>query len=190
MDAGIRAALEADPMVDITTHGRKSGDSRRIEMPLLRNSPNAATVRSSNAQASSLSLSILLVDDHRIVREGLRTLLTNASADAVQVREAENGRLAIAEAAKFIPDVVVMDLAMPNMDGWEAIRQLHQSSWTSAIPVVAVSAVADGREAAFEVGCDAYLTKPCAPQVLWAQIQALLTPPDARPAYKSRPAYK
>ena len=91
---------------------------------------------------------------------------------------------AVKKAADLWPNVIVMDLAMPHMNGWEAIRLLHQSSWTSMIPVIAVSAIADGRDAAFAVGCDAYLTKPCTPQVLWAQIQALLTPPDARPPYK------
>ena len=60
---------------------------------------------------SEAPIRVMLVDDHEVVREGLRTLLTNASSDGVQVREAENGRRAISEAAKFQPDVVVMDVA-------------------------------------------------------------------------------
>ena len=124
---------------------------------------------------------ILIVDDDPDARDMYGEYL---QAMGCEVYKARDGQEAVKKTADLWPNVVVMDLAMPNMDGWEAIRQLHQSSWTSAIPIVAVSAHADGREAAFEVGCDAYLMKPCTPQVLWAQIQKLLTPPDARPSYK------
>ncbi|HEY6210987.1 MAG TPA: response regulator [Vicinamibacterales bacterium] len=124
---------------------------------------------------------ILVVDDDSDARDMYAEYLQAMGCD---VFKAKDGAEAVKKTTDLWPNVVVMDLAMPNMDGWEAIRQLHQSSWTSAIPVVAVSAVAEGRDAAFAVGCDAYLTKPCTPQVLWKQIQALLTPPDARPAYK------
>jgi len=124
---------------------------------------------------------ILVVDDDLDAREMYSLFLKSKGCD---VFKATDGAEAIKKARDLWPNVIVMDLAMPNMDGWEAIRKLHQSSWTSMIPVIAVSAVADGRDAAFAVGCDAYLTKPCMPQVLWAQIQALLTPPEARAPYK------
>ena len=124
---------------------------------------------------------ILIVDDDSDARDMYGDYLETMGCDVYKARD---GQEAVKKTNDLWPNVVVMDLAMPNMDGWEAIRQLHQSSWTSAIPVIAVSAMADGRESAFEVGCDAYLTKPCTPEVLWAQIKALLLPPDARPAYK------
>jgi len=116
---------------------------------------------------------VLIVDDDPDAREMYGTYLASVGCDVFQ---AADGREAVSKAADLWPNVVVMDLAMPNMDGWEAIRRLHQSSWTNTIPIVAVSAVADGRDAAFEVGCDAYLMKPCTPQVLWTQIQKLLSP--------------
>jgi CheY-like chemotaxis protein len=124
---------------------------------------------------------VLVVDDDSDAREMYSDFLKSKGCD---VYKAKDGAEAVRKAADLWPNVIVMDLAMPNMDGWEAVRQLHQSSWTSMIPIIAVSAVADGRDAAFDIGCDAYLTKPCTPTVLWAQIQALLTPPDARPPYK------
>jgi CheY-like chemotaxis protein len=124
---------------------------------------------------------ILVVDDEMDAREMYSQYLKSKGCD---VYEATDGADAVKKAADLWPNVIVMDLAMPKMDGWEAIRRLHQSSWTSMIPVIAVSGHADGRDAAFASGCDAYLTKPCAPHVLWAQIQALLTPPEARPPYK------
>jgi len=120
---------------------------------------------------------ILLVDDDSDARDMYATFLETMGC---VVYKARDGAEAVRKATDLWPNVVVMDLAMPNMDGWEAIRQLHLSSWTCTIPIVAVSAVEDGRDAAFAVGCDAYFTKPCTPQVLWAQIKALLTPPDSR----------
>jgi CheY-like chemotaxis protein len=75
-----------------------------------------------------------------------------------------------------------MDLAMPRVDGWEAIRRLGESSWTREIPIIAVSAVAVSRETAFNAGCKAYLTKPCEPHVLWAQIRVLLKLPQTTPS--------
>ena len=90
---------------------------------------------------------------------------------------AKEGGSAVSKATDLLPDVIVMDLAMRGVDGWEAIRRINASSWTERIPIVAVSAVPVSRETAFEAGCDAYLTKPCEPQVLWAQVRALLNLP-------------
>ena len=87
---------------------------------------------------------------------------------------ASDGRSALNKADELAPDVIVMDLAMPRLDGWEAIRRLRQSSWTREIPIIAVSAVPLSRETAFEAGCDVYLSKPCKPDLLWTEIQTLL----------------
>jgi CheY-like chemotaxis protein len=87
---------------------------------------------------------------------------------------ASDGRAAVDKARDLCPDVIIMDLAMPWLDGWEAIREIRGSSWTQRIPIIAVSAVPLSRDAAFEAGCDAYLSKPCTPDVLWAQIRALV----------------
>jgi two-component system cell cycle response regulator DivK len=95
-----------------------------------------------------------------------------------EVYAASDGRAAVEKAVDLLPDVIVMDLAMPRVDGWEAIRRLRDSSWTREIPIVAVSAVPISRETAFEAGCDAYLSKPCDPHVVWSQIGALLKLPD------------
>jgi DNA-binding NarL/FixJ family response regulator len=69
------------------------------------------------------NIAVLLVDDHAVVRQGLRALL-EAEGDMVVVGEAENGRQAVAQAKKCIPDLVVMDVAMPGMNGLEATRQI------------------------------------------------------------------
>jgi CheY-like chemotaxis protein len=117
---------------------------------------------------------VLVVDDDTDARVIYGTYLRAMGCD---VFTAADGRRAIDEAKNLLPDVIVMDLAMPRLDGWEAIRQLRDSSWTRRIPIIAVSAVPLSRETAFDAGCDAYLMKPCEPQVLWAQIRALLKLP-------------
>ena len=71
------------------------------------------------------------------------------------------------------PDLVVLDLAMPRVDGWTVLRNVRESSVTANIAVVVVSAVTDARDQAFSAGCDAYLAKPCPPDVLYLQIRAL-----------------
>ena len=117
---------------------------------------------------------ILVVDDDEDARIIYSTYLR---AMGCEVFTADDGRPAVDKATDLLPDVIVMDLAMPRVDGWEAIRRLHESSWTRLIPIIAVSAVQLSRQTAFEAGCDAYLTKPCEPQVLWSQIRALLKLP-------------
>src|SRR5262245_36851686 len=117
---------------------------------------------------------ILVVDDDEDARVIYSTYLRAMGCD---VFTADDGRPAVEKATDLLPDIIVMDLAMPRLDGWEAIRRLHESSWTRLIPVIAISAVPLSRQTAFEAGCDAYLTKPCEPQVLWAQIRTLLKLP-------------
>lgn len=97
-----------------------------------------------------------------------------------KVFSAPDGYAALEHATVLLPDVIVMDLEIPRLDGCEAIRQLNESSSTRRIPVVAVTENPNSRLKAFGAGCSAYLTKPCAPEIVWAQICALLGLPDGR----------
>jgi DNA-binding response OmpR family regulator len=103
-----------------------------------------------------------------------------------KVFTAHDGFGALEHANALSPDVIVMDLQIPRLDGCETIRRLHESSSTRGIPVVAVTEDPNTRSKAFEAGCAAYLTKPCAPRIVWAQICALLRLPDSR-AHRSLP---
>ena len=85
-----------------------------------------------------------------------------------------DGRVAIDKAMNLGPDIIVMDLAMPRVDGFEAIRKIRASSWTRRIPIIAISAVPLSQEMALSAGCDAYLSKPVDPEALRLQIMSML----------------
>ena len=116
---------------------------------------------------------ILLVDDFRDNREMYAEYLANSG---FAVEEAENGQEALDKAFARRPDLVVMDLSLPGIDGWEATRRLKTDERTAGVPVVVVTGHALERLAlaAKEAGCDRFLTKPCLPQVLLEEIRRTL----------------
>ena len=95
-----------------------------------------------------------------------------------EVIVAQDGKEGIAAAARERPDLILMDLSLPVIDGWEAARQLKGSPETATIPIIALSAHAmtGDRERALAAGCDDYDTKPVDLASLMAKIAALLPP--------------
>jgi two-component system, cell cycle response regulator DivK len=114
---------------------------------------------------------VLVVDDDPDARGIFAAYLRSKG---FVVFTANDGRGAIEKAKTLGPDIIVMDLAMPRVDGFEAMRRLRESSWTRRIPIVAVSAVPLSQDLALEAGCDAYLSKPVEPEALWLQILSML----------------
>ncbi|NQX01626.1 response regulator transcription factor [bacterium] len=110
-------------------------------------------------------ITVMLAEDHQIVREGLRALL-NLEADLKVIGEAENGRDAVALAARIRPDVIVMDIAMPLLNGLEATRQILHAH--PATKVLVLSAYGDDAyvEQVMELGAAGYLIKQTAGEVL------------------------
>lgn len=92
---------------------------------------------------------------------------------------AGDGRAGLNKTIELTPHAIVLDLAMPKVDGWTVLKQLRQSSMTSQIVVLVVSALPDTRDLALEAGADAYLAKPCAPDVVYLQLRALMRLRDA-----------
>ncbi|HEX4997809.1 MAG TPA: response regulator transcription factor [Terriglobia bacterium] len=105
---------------------------------------------------------ILLVDDHPVVREGLKTLL-EAQADMAVIGEAEEARSALALAAQLRPDVVIMDLSMPGMNGIEATRLLKQEQPDARVIALTFFEDETYAEEAASVGVCGYVTKRSAP---------------------------
>jgi len=122
---------------------------------------------------------ILIIEDNRrnllLVRELLRI-------HGFRTLEASDGEEGIARAKAEGPDLILMDLQLPGMDGLTATRLLRQDPLTARIPVVAITAHAmkGDRERALEAGCDGYIAKPIDTRRFLAQIQAFL-PGAARP---------
>jgi len=108
-----------------------------------------------------MSIRILLADDHKIMREGLRSLLEK-KPDIEVVAEAEDGRKAVQLARRLRPDVVIMDVSMPDMNGIEATRRVISES--PGVKVIALSIHSDRRFVAemFRAGASGYLLKDCA----------------------------
>ena len=116
---------------------------------------------------------VLLVDDAEDNREVYAQFLHFAG---FRVEFAVDGLEAIEKAASLRPDVIVMDLSLPRMDGWEATRRIKSDPETRGIPVIALTghAVSESKRKAQEVGCSGYLTKPCLPDVLVSEIRRLV----------------
>jgi len=118
---------------------------------------------------------VLVVEDYSDAREMYAAYL---QFSGFEVAEATNGVEAIEKAQSLTPDIILMDLALPRMDGWEATRRLKADDRTKHIPIVALTghALPGHSEGARQAGCDAFVTKPCLPDALVAEIKRLLEP--------------
>ena len=116
---------------------------------------------------------VLLVEDNEEGRDGLVRYLRRKGYQALV---AIDGRQAVDVARAAVPDLILMDMSLPVLDGWEATRQLKAAPETCAIPVIALTAhaMAGDREKAMEAGCDDYDTKPVELARLLAKIESLL----------------
>jgi CheY-like chemotaxis protein len=113
------------------------------------------------------------VDDYADNRDIYVQFLTYSG---LRVEEAENGHQALDKAFTLHPDVIVMDLSLPGLDGWEATRRLKDDPRTRDIPVIALTghALAGHSKGALDAGCDVFITKPCLPERLLDEIRAIL----------------
>jgi CheY-like chemotaxis protein len=116
---------------------------------------------------------VLVVDDYQDAREMYAEYL---EFSGFRVAEAANGAEALDKAFALLPDVILMDLSLPIIDGWEATRRLKADERTKAIPVVALTGHAMAGEATGdqEVKCDAFVIKPCLPDTLVAEVKKVL----------------
>ena len=123
---------------------------------------------------------VLLADDHGIVRRGLRSLL-ESDAGLTVVAEAADGAQAVELARTLGPDVILMDLSLPGVDGWEATRRLKADILTQHIPVVAITghALSSALDAARAAGCDRFVVKPALPDEVIAELRLAIAKREA-----------
>lgn len=119
---------------------------------------------------ASTAQTLLLVEDNEDNRIIYCTVLRHLGYN---VLEAQDGVQAVELARSALPDLILMDISIPRMDGWEATRVLRNDSRTSAIPIIALTAhaLADDRERASQVGFTSYLAKPIEPRLVVAEIR-------------------
>jgi two-component system cell cycle response regulator DivK len=116
---------------------------------------------------------ILVVEDQEDNRRILRDLFASAGYDLI---EAESGEEALAALRAQRPDLILMDIQLPIMDGYEATRRIRSDPAFNAIPIIAVTsyALAGDEAKALAAGCNAYVTKPYSPRALLAKVREYL----------------
>jgi len=121
-----------------------------------------------------MSVRIIIADDHKIVRQGLRSLLENEKNYAV-IAEADNGRSVIQYANELKPDIVIMDISMPDINGIDATRQIRSEQ--PDVKIIALSMHSDARYVLemLDAGASGYLLKDCAMEELTQAIQNVIS---------------
>lgn len=123
---------------------------------------------------------VLIVEDNEDNRIIYRAFLEH---HGYAVLEAPDGEAGVRSARENRPDIVLMDISMPVLDGHEATKMLKADPVTASIPVVALTAyaMAEDRRLAEEAGCDSYLAKPAEPRQVLAEVQRMLAQAQAAP---------
>jgi two-component system, cell cycle response regulator DivK len=116
---------------------------------------------------------VLIVDDFADIREAYADFFLFRG---YRVAGADDGQQAIEQAHALLPDLILMDLSLPVVDGWEAVRRIKADARTQHIRVVALSchALAGVRQSALDAGCDSFIAKPCLPQEVAAEVRRIL----------------
>ena len=161
LDAQERDALQTGVARVLTKGGTAIGDVVR-----------EAREQVSGVPAKVKKPRLLYVEDSAQNRDLMRRILSSE----FDLSEAEDGEEGVARALELVPQLILMDLSLPRLDGWEATRRIKSEPRTARIPVIAMTAHSgdDERERAREVGCDGYLTKPVEREELLATIRAHL----------------
>ena len=123
--------------------------------------------------ATAVSQTVLIVEDNEDNRLIYSMVLEHAG---FKVLQAVTGLDGVEQARRSRPDIILMDVALPLLDGWEATRRIKRDPETKRIPIIALTAHAltTDREKAVEAGCDAYLAKPIEPKAVLAEVRRLL----------------
>ena len=117
-----------------------------------------------------MSACILVVEDQEDNRRILRDLLASAGFDTVEAVTGEEG---VRLAGEHVPDLILMDIQLPDIDGYEATRRIKSDPALSGIPIIAVTsyALSGDEEKAMEAGCDGYVAKPFSPRALLQKVR-------------------
>ena len=135
-----------------------------------------SSLKPSPLERDARMVTILVAEDHLDSRDALRALL---EAFGYRVLEAVNGREAVDIALKRRPDLILMDIMMPELDGFEATRELRRHAETHATPIIAVTAMEGAHQLAIQAGANDYVRKPVDIRRLVAKVHDWLQTPLA-----------
>ncbi|MBR9990264.1 MAG: response regulator [Gemmatimonadetes bacterium] len=137
---------------------------------------HGSTQQQSTLERGQRLATILIAEDHLDSRDALKALL---EAFGYHVLEAVNGRQAVEIAIAQDPDLILMDIMMPELDGFEATRQLRRNDATHAIPIIAVTAMEGAHQLAIQAGANDYVRKPVDIRRLVAKVHDWLQAPPS-----------
>ncbi len=120
-----------------------------------------------------MARSVLVVDDEPMARSMLRLILVRAG---FEVREAEDGKAALSEVDRSLPDLMILDIMMPGIDGFEVCKRLRADENTNRLPIIMLSAKTDTESVkrGLNLGANKYLTKPVGPDELTRHVREVL----------------
>ena len=159
-----------------TLHPEPPSVGARIPTPRTFPGLRGVSTPLTDAERSSAP-TILIAEDHEDSREALRTLL---DAFGYRVETATNGREAVETALAQQPDLILMDVMMPELDGFEATRRLRENTGFRQVPIVALTAMEGARERVIAAGCDDYVAKPIDVRTFLGRVEGWLR--EGRPA--------
>jgi CheY-like chemotaxis protein len=168
-------------VVRAESDGENRGSRFTFTMPVAPLSPAAEVVRPLEAAPIEPFLDgreVLIVEDEAQTRDLMRVVIEDLLGGVARV--CDDGEQAGREASERRPALILLDLMLPRVSGWEVARRLRQIPHTATVPIIAVSALSrtQEREAALHAGCDAYLTKPFTPDELARQVATTLQGQD------------
>ena len=121
---------------------------------------------------------VLLVEDNEDNLVVYRTILEHVGFRVIEARDGEEG---VNRAKQYKPDLILMDISIPKIDGWEATQRLKSDESTKMIPIIALTAHAleEDRQKALQAGCDGYLAKPVEPRRVVQEVERFVGPARA-----------
>jgi CheY-like chemotaxis protein len=124
---------------------------------------------------NSEAKTVLLVEDNEDNLVVYRTILEHVGFRVIEARDGEEG---VNRAKEFRPDLILMDISIPKIDGWEATQRLKSDQETRDIPIIALTAHAleEDRQKAIQAGCDGYLAKPVEPRRVVQEVERFVGP--------------
>ena len=123
-----------------------------------------------------MTISVVIADDEALIRSGLQLML-ESQPDLRVVAETDNGLDAVDLASSLRPDVILMDICIPRLDGVQATRRLRRAGYTGVIVALTARAMSTDRERCIDAGCDEFLAKPISAKALYSRLTSIIDCP-------------